>query len=48
MLVEWWGKLCVKYTGSGADCSNCCVHGDDLCIVSDDMCPPDETVVIVM
>ena len=23
--------------GSGADCSNCCLHGDDLCSIGNDM-----------
>ncbi len=38
-LVERWGNVRVKYAGSGADCPNCCVHGDDPCGISDDMWP---------
>ncbi len=38
-LVERWGKLCVQTSGRCADCSNCCLYGDDLRSFDDDMWP---------
>ena len=32
MTALWYGQ-------SGADCSNCCLYGDDLCSIGDDMRP---------